>query len=116
MKGMQHKQAGFSIVEAIVVVAAIAIIGAAGWLVYQHNRTKLTGATANGTPSTTQNSTTSPTAATLDIKEWGVHIGLNSTTASLYYIIKPSLPDVAYFSIKTIAAVAPNCAADKYSL
>jgi len=41
---------------------------------------------------------------------------LDNTTASLYYYIKPNLPDVAYFSLRNIAAVAPNCAADKISL
>ncbi len=52
----------------------------------------------------------------LDIKEWGVHLTLNSTTASLYYYIKPDLPNVAYVSLKSISDVAPNCAADKVSL
>lgn len=118
----QNRQAGFSIIEAVIVVAAIAAIGTTGWFIYQHNKAKPTGATAgnNTTQQTTDKNTnpqpTKTTGATLDIKEWGVHLALDNTTASLYYYIKPTLPNVAYFSLRNIAAVAPNCAADKISL
>lgn len=110
-------QSGFGIVEALVIVVVIGIIGAAGFLVYQHNKTKLTGATTGpatanqGTQTTTPPPT--PIAKTLDIKEWGVHMSLDNTTASLYYYINPSLPDVAYLSLRDIVAVAPTCAAEK---
>jgi hypothetical protein len=53
-----------------------------------------------------------PTTQYLTIKEWGVHLTLDSTTASLYYYIKPDLPNVAYLSLKTISDVAPKCAAN----
>ncbi len=56
------------------------------------------------------------TSQYLDIKEWGVRLTLTSDTASLYYYIKPDLPDVAYLSLKTISDIAPDCAADKVSL
>jgi type II secretory pathway pseudopilin PulG len=52
----------------------------------------------------------------LDIKEWGVHMTLDSTTASMYYYIKPNLPNVVYLSLKTVSTIAPDCAADKISL
>lgn len=113
----ENKNKGFSIVEALLIIAAAGILVAGGWVVYQHNRTKVTDAAANGTPPSNQQTTTpTPTTTYLDIKEWGVRLTLNSTTASLYYYIKPNLPDVAYFSLRTIAAVAPNCAAEKVSL
>jgi prepilin-type N-terminal cleavage/methylation domain-containing protein len=35
----QNRQAGFSIVEIVIVVVAIAVIGTAGFFVYQHNKT-----------------------------------------------------------------------------
>jgi len=117
MKG--NKQAGFSIVEAVIVVAVVGIIGVAGWLVYQHDRTKVTDAAAGGAPSTSQQTTTTTPGqivGTLDIKEWGVHMSLNSTTASLYYYIGPQTSDVAYLSLRTVSTVAPDCAADKTSL
>lgn len=118
-------QSGFStsvILLAVLVVAALAVTGL---VVYQHHKpssTKSTAATSSSQPATTQpkNSTTTQPAATttqtLDIKEWGVHLTLDSTTASLYYYIKPSLPNVAYLSLKTVSNVAPDCAADQTSL
>lgn len=120
MVRIQNKQAGFNIVELLVIIAAVGVLGVGGWFVYQHDRTKLTGASANGTPPTSQTNQQAtppaPTTTYLDIKEWGVRLTLNSTTASLYYYIKPDLPDVAYLSLRTIAAIAPDCAADKFSL
>lgn len=120
----RDRQSGFSVVEVLFVVIAIGIISTAGWFIYQHNRTKPTSAASNGQPTqqttttnkTSPTTTTTPTAATLDIKEWGVHMSLDSADASLYYYIPPNLPDVAYLSIRDIVAVAPDCAADKVSL
>ncbi|HVU59755.1 MAG TPA: hypothetical protein VHC98_02880 [Candidatus Saccharimonadales bacterium] len=60
MKG-QRKQSGFSIVEAVLIVAAIGIIGAAGWVVYQHNRPKTTDAATGNTQTTNQNANQQPT-------------------------------------------------------
>jgi hypothetical protein len=34
----------------------------------------------------------------------------------MYYYIDPQLPDVAYLSLKTVSDIAPNCAADQFSL
>ena len=115
----RDRQSGFSIVEALIVVVAIGIISTAGWLIYQHNRTKLTNAAAGSVPQTTQQAATptpAPIGKTLDIKEWGVHMALDSSTASLYYYISPNLPNVAYLSLKNVSNVAPKCAADKGSL
>jgi Tfp pilus assembly protein PilV len=124
MGAYRKNQSGFGMVEALVVVAVVAALGTAGWLVYRHDNKK---SVSNNTPSTSQTATQSPvsssttpnqqtSAAILDIKEWGVHLTLDSTTASLYYYIDPNQPDIAYFSLKDIDSIAPNCAASKFSL
>src|SRR5260370_1002218 len=63
MKG--NKQAGFSIVEAVLAVLIIGAMAAAGVFVYQHNRTKPTDAATNKQPASqptqTQPTTTSAT-------------------------------------------------------
>lgn len=58
-----------------------------------------------------------PAAITsLDIKEWHVHLKLDTDTADMYYYIHPDLPNVAYLSLQTVSGIAPNCAANKISL
>jgi hypothetical protein len=112
MTSTANKQAGFSIIEAAIVVVIVGAIAAAGTFVYQHNQTKITDAAPNTNQQTT---TTTPPASTvgyLNIKEWGVRLALNSNTASLYYYINPNIPNVAYLSLKTISDVAPGCAAN----
>jgi len=114
-----NKQAGFSIIEAAIVVVIVGATAAAGAFVYQHNQTKVTEAAAHLNQPSNQQTTTNPPTPTvgyLDIKEWSVRLTLNSSTASLYYYINPDLPDVAYLSLKSISAVSPTCAADKGSL
>lgn len=40
MTRITSKHLGFSIVEALIIVVVIGVVGAAGWFVYQHNRTQ----------------------------------------------------------------------------
>lgn len=124
MRRRDH-QSGFSTTVILLVVLVVAALAVTGLVVYQHHKpsSAKTSAATNQTQTTTtqpkKTTTTQPTVTTaqaLDIKEWGVHLTLDSTTASLYYYIKPSLPNVAYLSLKTISDVAPKCAADKFSL
>src|SRR5579862_4514925 len=87
--GRQSRQEGFSVVEALVVVVAVVAIGLAGVLVYQHNRTKTTGATG-GTQTTNQQTTTTtpaPTVSYLAVKEWGVQLPLSSAINDAYYTV-----------------------------
>lgn len=56
------RQRGFSIVEAVIVVAVIAVLGVGGWFVYQHNRVKVGDAATNNTTSNQQPTTTQPTS------------------------------------------------------
>lgn len=90
----QSRRAGFSIVEAVIVVVVIGILGTASWFVYQHNKTKPTGATG-GTQTTNQGSghqptstpTPSPTVSYLTITEWGVKLPLPNSIKDAYYVV-----------------------------
>jgi hypothetical protein len=95
MESGKKSQSGFSIVEAVLIVAAIGIIGAAGWFVYQHNRVKVTDAAANPnqlnshqTPATTVPAV--PTVTYLDIKEWGLKLPLSDKIKDAYYVASVS--------------------------
>ncbi len=119
----ERQQSGFSIIEVLLIVLVITALAAISFVVYQHH--KLSNAAIGSTQTTTKLKSTATTqpaqaaqAATqyLDIKEWGVRLKLDSTTASLYYYTKPNLPNVAYLSLKTISDIAPDCSADKGSL
>jgi hypothetical protein len=123
----QKHQAGFGTIGIILAATVVVVVAASGLVVY-HYHNKGNNATNSSTTTSTsqsksqlQNTTTTQqpaqtTAATLDITQWGVHLTLDSTTASMYYYISASQPDIAYFSLKDIDAIAPNCAADKVSL
>lgn len=62
MKAVRSKQTGFGIIEAVIIIAAVGIIGVAGWFVYQHDHTKVTNTAA----STTQQKTTTVTQINAD--------------------------------------------------
>jgi hypothetical protein len=115
-------QSGLSSIEVIVAALVILGIGVTATVLIHRTHMKTLANTTTGaqrTTNTVDKDTGQPentVSQTMDIKEWGVHLTLNSDTSSLYYYINPQLPNVAYLSLKTIAAVAPNCAANKTSL
>lgn len=93
MTEARNKQIGFSIIEALVILAAIGILAGGGWLVYQHNRTKTANAAAASSQAATtsqQPSTTTqpaPTVAYLTIKEWGIKLPLSDSIKDAYYTV-----------------------------
>lgn len=118
---------GFGLIAVVIVIAVLVVLGGAGAYVYHRDHRAKTTATTGSTSSnsSTQSATKSSTGTQnstatqqsyLIIKEWGVRLTLDSTTASTYYYISPNLPNVAYFSLKTISDIAPTCAADKGGL
>ena len=61
-----NKEYGFSVIEGLMAVAAIAIIGVAGFLIYQHNQPRPTGASGGiGTKNQTTNQQTNTTPTTI---------------------------------------------------
>src|SRR6266567_3555842 len=123
MRRREH-QSGFGTVKIVLIVFVIAALAVTGLVISQRHKPNSANnsAATSQTQGTTQpqsTTTAQPAQATahyLDIKEWGVHMTLDSTTASMYYYIKPDLPNIAYLSLRTVSGIAPNCAADKTSL
>ncbi len=109
MRKSNVNQSGFSVIEVLLIILVVAVLSAVGFVVYQRqkNGTKSTAATNSSTGVTAQSA--QATTQYLTIKEWRVRLKLSSNTASLYYYIKPELPNVAYLSLKTISDIAPNC-------
>ena len=82
MTSGENGQSGFSIVEAVVIVAAISIVGAAGLFVSQHNRTKATNTAIN------LNATAIPSQTTSQ--------PLNTSSAQPSYAAWPARSNTAY--------------------
>src|SRR6266568_9118224 len=89
MRRREH-QSGFSTVEILLVVLAIGIIGATGFFVYQHNRTKPSNAAAGTQAVSQQPTATAPTPTQtvtyLTFKEWGVKMPLSRAVGDAYYV------------------------------
>lgn len=122
MEGIQNKQAGFNIVELLVIVVAVGVIGAGGWFIYQHNRVKLTGA-ATGTQPTNQstnpaNTTPAPATTVVKIPELGIQLTVPDSIKDLTYKVgTATLNDgrqetYAEFSTASLAAADTNCGTD----
>jgi hypothetical protein len=110
MKG--NKQAGFSIVEAAIVVVIAGAMAAAGFFVYQHNQTKVTDAAPNTNQQTS--TTPAPTPTYLYVKEWGVKLLLPDSVKDAYYVVSTSfsndpdgLPSGVWLGLKSLTD--PSC-------
>lgn len=120
----QYTQEGFSSLTALVVLIAIIAIGSTGWLVYQHNKPKVTNA-ASGTTTTDQTKAQQPTTTTttspgaivgyLNITEWGVKLPLTSTISSASYIVSTAfapdpdgLPSGVWLGLKSLSDASCN--------
>lgn len=87
MDRTQNKQAGFNIVEILLIIVAVGVIGVGGWFVYQHNRTRVSDAAgSNQTTQQTTTTTPAPTVAYLTIIEWGVKLPLSAEVKDAYYM------------------------------
>ena len=119
----REQQAGFSIVIVLAVVAVFAILGTGGWIVYQHNRVKVTDAAANSTSSTVQKTTTTQSAQTtstanesvINIPELGIQITVPNDIKDVSYKIgTATLNDgrketFASFTTKALSAIDAGC-------
>lgn len=115
----KKKEVGFSIVEAVIAVAAIGVIGLTGWFVYQHNRTK-PGFAAAGAQTTNQGqqqaTTQTPATTVVKVPELGIQITVPDDLKDLTYQIQTnklqngSTATTAYFSTTSLTAIDNNCA------
>lgn len=115
----QSRQAGFTVVEVLLVLVFLAIIGFTGYYVWhaQKNTDKTLSDTGNSqtAKSTKGKSTTTSNNATvyMDIKEWGVKMPLTGDIKDAYYSM-PSGSDFVTLSVESLKST--TCAADKISL
>lgn len=89
---MKNNQKGFGVVGALIVIAIVALIGFAGWYIWQKNSDKNNSKQTNNSK---QNKSYSPKENEdknkdeyLDIKEWGVRFKLNDVAKGAYYSIR----------------------------
>ena len=100
---------GFGVVEVLLgVVLLLLIVGAAVYVVKQHNNAKVSNA------STGVN--TKPAQSFLEVKEWGVRLAIPKGYETDMYYEKRKTNDVIDISLKSIVAVAPDCAPNKTAL
>lgn len=118
----KSNSSGFVAIEMILILVVLAVAGGTGWYVWhskqQTNKTyTATSQAAQSTlPKTTKKSTSTPaTQKYLTITEWSVRMKLTDNLGDAYYQIKTNAPDSAYLSLKSLVAVAPDCAPDKIS-
>lgn len=116
-----NRQRGFSVGMILIAVLVVGLIGASGYLIYQHHKSaaKTTADTHSSQTSGQQRNTTNTqpqqTATTyLDIKEWGVKMPLSSSINDAYYTTKGSnvgsdgLPNTAWLGLASLNSSGCN--------
>lgn len=95
MANLTKNKAGFGIVVILLIVLVAGLLGGVGWFVYQNNKTVSTSATGNVSQNTGDQPVTKepePTAAYLDIKEWGMALPLSDGIKDAYYVVGTGFP------------------------
>jgi prepilin-type N-terminal cleavage/methylation domain-containing protein len=111
-----QKQAGFTIVEVLLVLILLAIVGFTGYYVWHsQKKTDETLTTTNNTAQTAtpKQSTVTDNQKYLAITEWGVKIPLAADISDAYYIQQHDI-NAVYLSLTNYKGT--DCAADNVSL
>lgn len=115
---MRKRQAGFTAVEAIMIVLVVLALAAGGWYIWQKKATdsKSSASTTETTAQTNEEKASGDEDADayITIKEWGVRFKLDGTTKDGYYAIKENEPNYAFVSLKSLTD--PECAPNKTSV
>lgn len=120
----EDKQAGFSIVQVILALAAVSIIGVAGVFVYQHNRLQLSSAApVSNKQVTLPNATTPPATTTLiKIADLGIQITVPNNIKNLTYqtstvtLANGNTATYALLSTTALAAADAKCGTSSAAL
>lgn len=95
---MKLNQKGFSVVEILVVIGLVGLLGVAGWLVYDHQKSPEQSETTQQSSNTQTDTTTSTTDDSqktyLEIEDWGIKIPINGDVGSLSYTLKTNTASI----------------------
>jgi hypothetical protein len=109
-----NNQKGFSAVAVLLAAAVLAVVAGGGYVVFQHNKTKPTSAASSQSSNSSSPSASpstnppGPTAAYLNIKEWGIKIPLTAPIKDAYYTVQGSsigsdkLPNTAWLGLASL--------------
>ncbi len=118
----QGRLASFSIIEAIIAVVAVAVISTSGFLVYQHNRLKLSNATPGSNRQVMVPAATSPATTVVKMPELGIQITVPNTIKDLKYqtntttLTNGNKAAYALVSTTDLIAVDAKCSASSAAL
>jgi hypothetical protein len=113
----RENQSGFSAIEGLLIVLAIAVLAAGGLAVYQHNRVKVTDAAPNSNQTTNQQTTTTttPNQNVVKIPELGIQITVPDSIKDLTYQVSTvtlrngNKGTLATFSTTSLTAADASC-------
>jgi type II secretory pathway pseudopilin PulG len=104
---MKHNQKGFSLIEGLLLVIAIALVAGVGYYVYSSN--KKTNESLNNASKVSQSTALPPTSAILyKVKELGIEFKLPDSLKGLYYNLDTDGSSVAFF-MNDLNSAANKC-------
>jgi len=108
MRELDKNEAGFSVVEAILILIILATIGFAGWYVYHKNHKTVPASTSKTSAIISSKKPAMPAQQYLDVKEWGIKIPLSSTISDAYYVAATDSTGTMWLGLKSLDS---TCAA-----
>jgi prepilin-type N-terminal cleavage/methylation domain-containing protein len=129
MNKIFKNEKGFSAVELLLVILVVALLSAAGWLVYEDNHKTTKAAVTSWSTTVKSNSTTSPkttstimtpsTTSIIKIPQLGIEVTVPNSIKDLTYSYSPDTTGFGnneqllnvYLSTASLTALDPNCAA-----
>jgi hypothetical protein len=117
-------QAGFGIIEGLVVATVVLIVIGAGWLTYKdhHHKASAVNESTSSSSQTSPRQTTSSSGQTaqpvqkyLNITQWGVELPLSSAISDAYYVVSKTsssdadgLPGTVWLGLTSLTNASCN--------